>query len=98
VPPEIYKQHRARDDLLGIWLYTAEVWGEQQADRYLDQLQAAIERLKGYPAAGLDYGRIRPGYRRLSVARHRIFYTASEVQIDIIRVLHEREDMESHLK
>jgi toxin ParE1/3/4 len=97
VPLEIHKSHRARDDLLGIWLYTAERWGAEQADLYLDQIEAGIARLGENPLAGSDFSALRAGYRRLAVERHRVFYVASRERIDIIRVLHERMDVGLHL-
>ena len=36
---------RAYADLEGIWLYTFEKWSEEQADRYLRQLNEAIQLL-----------------------------------------------------
>lgn len=97
MPLEVYKQNRARDDLLGIWLYTAEAWGFEQADLYLDRLEAEIARLRENPLAGADVGRIRTGYRRLAVERHRIFYVVSDERIEIVRILHERMDVDLHL-
>jgi toxin ParE1/3/4 len=97
VPLEINKQHRARDDLLGIWLYSEERWGADQADRYLDQIDKAIRRLSDDPSLGVDFSHLREGYRRLTVARHRIFYLATQSTIEIIRVLHERMDADLQL-
>ena len=97
VPLEIHKSHRARDDLLGIWLYTAEQWGPEQADLYLDRLAAGIARLSDTPLAGADFSSVRAGYRRLAVERHRVFYVLSGKRIEIVRILHERMDMGLHL-
>jgi toxin ParE1/3/4 len=94
---EIHKRNRARDDLLGIWLYTAERWGAEQADAYLDRLEAGISRLRDNPLAGTDFNNVREGYRRLAVERHRVFYLVSNERIEIVRILHERMDVEPHL-
>jgi toxin ParE1/3/4 len=94
VPLEIHKSNRARDDLLEIWLYTAERWDAEQADRYLDRLDAGINRLRENSLAGADFSILRPGYRRLTVERHRIFYTVSDERIEIVRILHERMDVD----
>ena len=40
--PRIIKQALAEQDLIEIWLYTFNEWGEQQADKYLEDLNAAI--------------------------------------------------------
>ena len=34
--PRVIKQAQAEQDLLNIWLFTFNEWGEQQADDYLD--------------------------------------------------------------
>ena len=94
---EIYKQHKARADLLDIWLYTAETWGLEQADHYLDVLESAMQRLGENPKLGTDASDVRPGYRRLIAGRHRVFYVVSREQIDIMRVLHPRMDVEGEL-
>jgi toxin ParE1/3/4 len=70
---EVYKQQRARADLLEIWLYTAETWGVEQADHYLDVLEGAMQRLGDNPKLGTNAGDVRPGYRRMVAGRHRIF-------------------------
>lgn len=88
---------RARRDLNEIWFYTFERWGDAQADDYLRTINSAIDRLAVKADLGLDYGHVRLGYRRLSVQRHRVFYTVGEELIDIKRVLHDRRDIEGQL-
>ena len=41
--PRIIKQVQAEQDLLDIWLYTFNAWGERQTDKYLDELDQAIQ-------------------------------------------------------
>jgi toxin ParE1/3/4 len=36
----------AQEDLIDIWLYTQETWGEAQADVYQDALHLCCERLR----------------------------------------------------
>jgi toxin ParE1/3/4 len=98
VPLDVHTSNRARDDLLGIWLYTAERWGSEQANAYLDRLDAGIARLRDNPLAGTDFSSLREGYRRFAVERHRIFYVVSDERIEIVRILHERMDVEPHLR
>ncbi len=52
--PRIIKQALAEQDLVGIWLYTFNEWGEQQADQYLDDLNAAITLLADQPLASRE--------------------------------------------
>ena len=35
----------AEQDVAGIWDYTFETWGAEQADRYLEQLAACCDRI-----------------------------------------------------
>ena len=98
MPIDLHKQHQARDDLLEIWLYTAEEWGAEQADRYLDLIQAGFDRLRENPFLGTDCSSIRSGYRRLTVERHRIFYTVEAKRVEIVRVLHPGMDAGAQLE
>jgi toxin ParE1/3/4 len=36
---------KAAEDLVGIWIYTDEKWGEEQADRYQDEIFVCCERV-----------------------------------------------------
>ena len=45
---------------------------------------------------GIDFGKIRKGYWRTKVNSHFIFYKIKK-EIEIIRILHEMMDIESHL-
>ena len=43
---------RARHDLEETWTYTAERWGEDQAERYLAVIREATERIVEAPEIG----------------------------------------------
>ncbi len=80
---------RAESDLISIWLYTCETWGAERADEYLDQLELGVKHLLGHPKLGVDYSHILPGYRRLRIEHHDVFYKVLVGEILIVRVLHE---------
>jgi toxin ParE1/3/4 len=88
----------AQQDLREIWDYTCERWDADQAERYLRELQSAIERAAGNPRIGRACDEIRPGYYKLAAGSHTLFYRviADEV-IDVVRVLHQRMDVDRHL-
>jgi toxin ParE1/3/4 len=88
---------RARQDLKAIWRYTCDRWGESQADLYLRQLDAGIQSLTQFPDIGESCDDVRAGYRKLHVNRHLIFYRRSDLQIEVVRVLHEAMDVGRHL-
>ncbi|MDQ3108433.1 MAG: type II toxin-antitoxin system RelE/ParE family toxin [Bacteroidota bacterium] len=89
----------ASNDLENIWLFTFENWSIEQADRYLNLVLDEIDYLCVNPGSGFDFGNIRKGYFRSKVKSHIIFYKLNNKQneIEIIRVLHEKMDIENHL-
>lgn len=46
---------RARADLLDIAAFTAERWGQEQAERYVTQLYEAFHRIVDFPALRRPY-------------------------------------------
>lgn len=87
---------QAEADLEEIWVYTFETWSIEQADRYHNDLMAAIVAL----ASGSRIGRavdIREGYFKHPVGSHVIFYRRSDASIDVVRILHQRMDVSRHL-
>lgn len=90
---------KAAEDIESIWLYTLENWSLEQADRYVNMIFDEIEYLAEHPESGKDYSHIRKNYRCAKVKSHVIFYRTMEKQkeIEVIRVLHQRMDIESRL-
>lgn len=88
---------KAESDLTGIWLYTCEEWGVDEADEYLDQLEAGMQQLLNHPSLGTNYTHVLPGYRRLQIEHHAVFYKVIEPEVLVIRVLHEDMDAPQRL-
>jgi len=88
---------KAESDLIGIWVYTCEEWGVDQADKYLDQLDEGMKQLINHPSLGADYTHVFPGYRRLQVEHHAVFYQVLEPEVVVVRVLHEDIDAPERL-
>lgn len=87
---------QAEADLEEIWLYSFKTWSIEQADRYHNDLMATIEAL----SLGFKIGRavvIREGYFKQPVGSHVIFYRGSGSGLDIVRILHQRMDVNRHL-
>lgn len=89
----------AENDLENIWLYTFENWSAEQADRYLNLIIDEIEYLSQKPESGINFENFRKGYFRSKVKSHFIFYriNAQKEALEIIRILHERMDIDNHL-
>lgn len=88
---------KAESDLTGIWIYTCREWGVDQADSYLDQLEAGMNQLINHPSLGADYAHVLPGYRRLQVEHHAVFHNVLEPEVLVVRVLHEDMDAPQRL-
>ena len=90
---------QASEDIENIWLYTFENWSLEQADRYVNLIFDEIEYLADNPNAGKDFNHLRKNYRCSKVKSHMIFYrfTDKKNDIEIIRVLHQRMDIQSRL-
>ena len=84
-------------DLENVWLYTQETWGSEQADRYLGELYSMLRDLAEQPGLGHACDDLRPGYRRCRHDLHVIFYRMTVDAVEVVRVLHEKMDIESHL-
>lgn len=50
----IHVHGSAESDLIDIWRYSFEQWGELQADKYLDELDSGIRKLADNPAIGIE--------------------------------------------
>jgi toxin ParE1/3/4 len=91
--------NQALIDLEQIWLYTFKNWSIEQADRYYNLLISEMEYIGQNQDSGKSMSHVKYGYRASKVKSHLIFYkTSSESEIETIRILHERMDIENRLK
>ena len=88
---------KARDDLKSIGRYTQRRWGREQRNIYLVQLDEGFHVLARDPHKGRSCNDIREGYCKYRVGRHLIFYRELGGVIEIVRILHERMDVDTHL-
>jgi toxin ParE1/3/4 len=82
----------ARDDMREIWLFGVLTWGEGQADRYADMIDAGIRGLGAQPYMRQGAEGVSPGLRRLIVGWHVVFHRVGDEAVRIIRVLHQSRD------
>ena len=64
----------AEADIVDIYRYSVENFGEVQADTYHDGLSDCFRLLADTPLIGRDYGFLRPGLRRYEHASHSVYY------------------------
>lgn len=87
----------ARRDLREIWEYSAVQHGEEAADAYLRDIDAALARLANYPELGTPCAELGPNLRTLPVREHRLFYVVYPDRVSVVRVLHKAMDVQRHL-
>ena len=80
----------AEADLINIGEYTTRTWGEEQAARYLDKLEACCRGLAENPNLGLKSDDVHPGLLRMKQGKHVLFFRREAAGILISRILHER--------
>lgn len=87
----------AQRDLSSIWDFTAERWDQDQAEIYISEIRAAVERIAADPQRGRGCDEIRQGYRRYGIGGHLIYYIVRNGGVDVIRILHQRMDPTRHI-
>lgn len=89
---------KSLEDLKSIGRFTLKSWGREQRNIYLSKLDESFHILAEQPHLGNVRDDIRKGYRVYHVGRHLIFYRQKPAEIEIIRILHDRMDVETHLR
>lgn len=88
---------KAVADLEEIWLFTVEKWSMEQADRYYNLIFDEINYICKDINSGKSMEHVRKGYRASKVKSHLVFYRVLNDTIEVIRILHERMDIENRL-
>ena len=88
---------KAISDLEEVWLYTVDKWSIEQADRYYNLIFDEIAFICKNPKAGKQMEDVRKSYRAAKVKSHFIFYKVENDIVQIVRILHERMDIENRL-
>jgi toxin ParE1/3/4 len=87
----------ARSDLEAIWVYTAEHWGVERAERYLQGLFDCFGELAANPGLGRERDDVKAGYRSFPHGRHMVFYLMVSGSIEVIGIVHQSADIDAHL-
>jgi toxin ParE1/3/4 len=95
--PEVWLTNRALADLHEIERYSVREWGRKTANRYLDEVEAALNRLRENPeilrlepdfAAGLHFYRVR---------KHVLVCDRRASTITVLTILHTSMDISARL-
>ncbi len=88
----------AKADLKDIYQYGLRQWGQAQSESYLENIKEQFWTLTEQPLIGIDRSELLAGARSLPIESHTLFYRVTSNTVEIIRVLHGRQDPQRHLK
>lgn len=92
-----YIRPKAEQDLSDIWFYGAKIWGAERADRYLRGLFGAFDLLADFPQMARERAEFLPPVRMHPTGSHLIIYAVQNDVVEIVRVLHARQDVMTFL-
>lgn len=81
-----------------IYQYGLRRWGQAQSDNYLASIKDHLWSLTEQPFMGIERSDLLPNTRSLPIQSHTLFYRVTTMQVEIIRILHGRQDPQRHLK
>jgi toxin ParE1/3/4 len=82
----------AQRDFVNAAAWSQAQWGAKMTRRYLDTIEAQIQRIAENPMLGSDAELPRTGLRKIAAGRHTIFYTADEREVQIVRIMGQHQD------
>ena len=85
-------------DLDGIWEYTYFNWSKELADRYHNLIMNEIEFISENSSFGKPMDHLKEGYFVSYVKSHMIFFKRKEGIVEIIRILHQKMNVEFNLE
>ena len=88
----------AKGDLSQIAEHTGREWGVAQKRKYLRRIRDGLRALRDTPGIGALRDDIAPGLRAHPIGSHVVFYRETGATVVIVRVLHQRMDVVSHLE
>ncbi len=84
-------------DLEDIADYTIERWGSKQARSYILTLGADIKSLSDFALRFPEHEPSGLGLRKMTSGHHLVFYLIDGEIVEIIRILHERMDVDGQI-
>jgi len=95
---ELKLSPKAIIDLEEIYEYTLGTWGLNQAEKYQDELYLCMISISENPMLGSIYYFKSGNYRKINANRHIIFFRKTKKECLIVRILHERMDLQAIIK
>jgi plasmid stabilization system protein ParE len=88
---------RALRDVQAIFDYSSEHWGKKAADKYLDEIESGLERLKAQPSLLKPQRDFHPALMFYRVNRHLLVCDALPGSIVVLTMVHASMDIPARL-
>jgi toxin ParE1/3/4 len=93
--PAVSWSPEAEQDFLAIWIHVAREASPDVADEQVRSVDRACETLADWPHSGRARHELFPGVRSIAVDPYVVFYRVRNSEVEIIRVLHARRDVDA---
>lgn len=97
-PHQLVIAPAAKNDLNDIYRYGVRQWGQAKSESYLATIKDQFLLLTRQPLIGTERQELLPDARSLPIKSHTLFYRVIANRVEIIRVLHGRQDPQRHMK
>ena len=87
----------SKADLKGIFQFGLSRWGRTNSVNYLDRLEEHAWLLTEQPFVGVERKDLQTSLRSLPAESHILFYRVVSNRIEILRILHKKQDPSSNL-
>ncbi len=91
---DLQKTLEAEQDLIEIWRYTTDKWGEAQANKYLHKIESCFEKI----SQGIATLKILTENIQFIRCEHHYIFVHTAKKPIVIAVLHEKMDILTRLK
>lgn len=82
----------AQRDFVNAAAWSNAQWDARMTRRYLDAIEAQVQRIVENPMLGSDAEMPRPGLRKIAAGRHTIFYMTDVREVQIVRIMGQHQD------
>jgi toxin ParE1/3/4 len=97
-PHQLVIAPAAKNDLKEICQYGLRLWGQAQSESYLSTIKNQFWLLTQQPLIGTQRPELLPDVRSIPTNSDTLFYRVTTTRVEVIRVLHGRQDPQRHLK
>lgn len=87
----------AKKDLSDIFQFGLRHWGQARSESYMTAVENQLWLLTAQPLLGAERPELLPDTRSLVVESHTLFYRIAGDRVEVIRVLHGRQDPKRYL-